>query len=157
MFIEGVSRNGKPIFCRQRLVNLEKVEQFRLSEVTVAGSKLHDFHANLLNIVLPGEAFRTIEGSEVLGRYPSGARDYYVDLFASLTGDLMLFEDFILDGEEADFFNLIVRPAFEVACSMIGQRPLVRKLCDNRRMASPLWYAYPASFRAHFNALGCNL
>ena len=157
IFVERVNRNGGPIFRRQQLTNVERIEQLRLSQVTVAGLRLHDFHGLLLKIALPGDSFRSIEASEILGRYPNGARDYYVDVFSALTGDLMLVEDFVTDFAEARFYADVVRPAFDSACSIIGQRPLVRRLCDNRRVVSPLWYAYPASYRAHFNALGCNL
>lgn len=157
MFLEGISRNGQPFFRRQHLVNVETVEQLRLCDVTVAGRALPELHAALLRLALPDHSFQTVDGSRILGGYPRGAKDYYVDLFAALTGDLMLYEDFVTDTTEAAFFQQIVRPAFEAACTILGQRPMVRRLCDNRRMASPLWYAYPARYRAHFAALGCPL
>jgi len=161
MFVEGIGKHGRPYFRRQVLVNVEKVDNHLLLDVEVEGRRLTDIHAGLLNLALPNERMELVEGSSWFGRYPSGAKDYYVDLFSALTGDLMLVEDFVTDFvtdfAEARFYSDVVRPAFDAACSIIGQRPLVRKLCDNRRMASPLWYAYPASYRAHFNALGCNL
>jgi hypothetical protein len=157
MFLEGISRNGQPFFRRHHLINVETIERLRLSEVVVAGRSLPDVHTNLLRIALPNDTFQLVEGSSLLSSYPAGARDYYVDLFAALGSDLLLLEDFMTDDEEAGFFDRVVRPAFDTACSILGKRPLVRRLCDNRRMPSPLWYAYPASYRAHFAALGCAL
>jgi hypothetical protein len=125
--------------------------------VAVQGRILPNFHHELLQRAIKDEPFESIEASSVLSLYPNGARDYYVDLFSALTGPLALFEDFVEDLGEARFHDEIVRPAFDIACQRIGQRPQVVKLCDNRRTASLLWYAYPASYRAHFNALGCNL
>ena len=157
MFLEGVSRNGQPFFRRRVLANVEKVDRLRLAEVMVSGRTLPGIHTDLLRLALPYEKMTLVEGSHWFGQYPAGARDYYVDLFAALSGDLMLLEDFITDDEEAGFFDRVVRPAFDTACCILGKRPLVRRLCDNRRMASPLWYAYPASYRAHFATLGCAL
>jgi hypothetical protein len=94
---------------------------------------------------------------EIVSDHAKMGRFFRRSLFSALTGDLILVEDFVTDFAEARFYADVVRPAFEAACSVIGQRPLVRRLCDNRRVVSPLWYAYPASYRAHFNALGCNL
>lgn len=123
----------------------------------VSGRALPDLHQDLLQLAIPDEAFQTVDGSSIFGSYPAGARDYYVELFVALTGDLILFEDFITDATEAEFFARVVLPAFDAACKILGHRPMIRKLCDNRRMPSPLWYAYPASYRAHFAALGCKL
>ncbi|CAN1573236.1 hypothetical protein MCELHM10_03434 [Paracoccaceae bacterium] len=157
MFLDGINRNGQPIFRRHHLINVETVEKLRLSEVTVSGRTLPDLHADLLQLAIPKETFRTVDGSSLFGSYSAGARDYYVDLFVALTGGLILFEDFLTDAKEADFFARVVLPAFDAACKILGHRPMISKLCDNRRMPSPLWYAYPASYRAHFAALGCRL
>jgi hypothetical protein len=157
VFLEGFGKNGQPFFRRQILENVEKVDRQRLVDVSVSGRSLLDIHADLLRMAIPDEDMQLVDGSSWFGRYPSGAKDYYVDLFAALTGDLMLFEDFISDAAESRFFDEAVRPAFDAACAILGQRPVVRKLCDNRRMASPLWYAYPAGYRAHFASLGFDL
>lgn len=155
MFLEGVSRTGQPFFRRQVLTNVEKVDRLQLAKVSVSGRPLPSIHTDLLRLALPDERMELVEGSHWFGQYPAGAQDYYVDLFAALTGNLILFEDFVTSGEDGPFFERVVRPAFDAACSILGIRPLVRRLYDNRRMASPLWYAYPASYRAHFAALGC--
>jgi hypothetical protein len=157
MFVEGIGKRGQPFFRRQVLVNVEKVENQRLMDVEIAGQLLPEIHGALLRLALPFEQMKLVDGSGWFGQYPNGAKDYYVDLFSSLTGDLMLVEDFVTDFAEAHFYANVVSPAFEAACSIIGKRPLVRRLCDNRRVISPLWNAYPASYRAHFNALGCEL
>ena len=154
MFLEGISGNGRPIFRRRVLENIEKVDRLRIFEVSISGRTLPAFHNELLRLALPDEPVELIEGSHWFGKYSAGAREYYVDLFAALTGNLILVEEFITD---ASFFDRVVRPAFDAACTMIGQRPLVRRLCDNRRRESPLWLAYPASFRSHFATLGCEL
>jgi hypothetical protein len=156
-FLEGFSRNGQPIFRRHTLANVEAVDQLKLADVLISGRTLPSIHADLLSLALPAERMELVEGSHWFGMYPSGARDYYVDLFSALSGDLLLFEDFLTNKEESVFFDRVVRPAFDTACSILGKRPLIRPLCENRRVSSPLWYAYPASYRAHFAALGCEL
>ena len=114
-------------------------------------------HADLLLAALPNQPFLSIEASAWFGTYRGGAREYYVDLFQALIGDVLLLEDFVIDGEEKRFFDDIVCPAFETASAILGRRPSIMQLCSNRRMASPLWYAYPASYRTHFQSLGCEI
>ena len=154
MFLEGFSRNGQPFFRRQVLRNVEQVDRLRLLDVSISGRRSPDIHADLLRLALPNEEMELVDGSSWFDLYPNGAKDYYVDLFVGLTANRMLFEDFITDNADARFFDEVVRPAFDAACSKLGQRPMVRRLCENRRAASPLWYTYPASYRAHFATLG---
>ena len=157
MFINSVNRHGQPVFRRERLINVETVEKLRLSEIRIGNHDLPAFHAALMRLAIPAEPFTLVEASSWLGSYPQGAKDYYVELFLGLTDGVMLLEDFITDPKEADFFDRIVKPAFDLACRQLGKRPAIARLCNNRRSDSPLWYAYPDSYRAHFAALGCPL
>lgn len=94
------------------------------------------------------------DGSAWLGSYATGAREYYVDLFASLTGGTLLMEDFVTDDpDESRFFATVVLPAFRIATEILGHRPNVTRHCTNRRYASPLWYAYPHWMRAAFQGV----
>lgn len=157
IFVDGIGRNGLPFFKRSKLKSLEKVDNLRLSDIEIAGRELPKFHADLLLAALPNQPFLSIEASAWFGTYRGGAREYYVDLFQALIGDVLLLEDFVADGEEKRFFDDIVCPAFETASAILGRRPSIMQLCSNRRMASPLWYAYPASYRTHFQSLGCEI
>jgi hypothetical protein len=154
MFVKGLGRNGSPYFVKRPLLRIDAVDNTPLREIGLAGTDLPDFHDRLLREVLPEMTVRTVEASGWFGQYARGARDYYVDLFCGLTNGLVLFEDFISDGQEARFFADIVRPAFDEACRRLGHSPSVVPLCANRRMVSPLWYAYPESYWPLFQKLG---
>lgn len=139
------------------MTNVETVEKFRLRDVKLGEWSLPDLHLALLRKALPGEQYAVVEGSEWFSRFAGGARDYYLEIFLALTGGTVLFETFLTDAEEGKFYNRVVRPAFEEATRILGHEPAVMPLCRGRHAASPLWYAYPDSYRDHFAALGVAL
>jgi hypothetical protein len=81
MFVEGIGKRGQPFFRRQVLVNVEKVDNQRLMDVSVAGLPLTAFHGEILKLALPSDKIELVNGCDWFGRYPNGAIDYYVDLW----------------------------------------------------------------------------
>jgi hypothetical protein len=136
---------------------VETVEKLRLSEVRAGQWCLPDLHRALLRRALPDETITIAEGSAWLSARPRGPRDYYVDIFLALTGEVVLFESFETDKEEEKFFASVVRPALLEAMRILGREPAITPLCKGRHRASRLWYAYPDSYREHFEALGVQL
>lgn len=154
MFVKGIGKGGKPYFVKRHLLRIDTVDNFPMREITLAGKSLPDFHDCLLKDALTGFDVRTIEGSDWFGKYSRGARDYYVEIFSQLNGGMVLFEDYSSDKLEAEFFEGVVRPAYNAACAITGERPAIIPLCPNRRMVSPLWYAYPESYWPMFQKMG---
>ena len=157
MFIEGINRKGSAIFRRHKITDIPKAEGKSFGSIRIHDLPLPVFHGRLIDAALPSESFRLIDGSVWFGSFPGGAKDFYVDLFLELSQVAIFVEDFVADEHEAEFFRRVVHPAFRTAEKLLGVRPVVSQLTPNRRVLSPLWYAYPASYRAHFNALGCNI
>lgn len=154
MFVKGVGKGGKPYFIKRPLLRIDAVDNHPMTEITLAGRSMPEFHDNLLRDALEGLDIRTIDGSDWFGSYSRGARDYYIEIFLGLTAGLFLFEDFITDFKEQRFFGEVVRPAYEEASRMLGKSPAIVPLCPNRRMVSPLWYAYPESYWPLFQKMG---
>jgi hypothetical protein len=75
-------------------------------------------------------------------RHPSG---YYIEFFKLLQGDMVLFEDFVVDRSTADFFQRTVLPAWSHVVETTNRRPQIVRLGPGRRGSSPLLYAYPAT------------
>ena len=125
-----------------------------MSEVKLGDWPLPLLHQSLLHLVLPDQQIDVVDGSDWFARFPGGPREYYLNIFIGLTGGTVLFEQFDTNKEEAEFFARIVRPAFEEAASILGHDPPILPLCRGKHAASPLWYSYPDSYRAHFYAMG---
>ena len=157
IFVEGINRFTQPIWRRRQIINVETIEKFRLSDLHIDDVRLPDFHRALIRRAIPDEKVTIVEGSDWLSSYSCGPRDYYLDILLGLTGGTVLFETFLTDKEEARFFHSVVRPAFTEATRILKREPSLMPLCTGRRAASPLWYAYPDSYRAHFEALGVKL
>lgn len=157
VFVEGVNRRGQPLWRRRPMTQLETVEKLRLNEVCVGDWDLPSLHRTLLRRALPDEQFTVVEGSDWFARYPGGAREWYRDLFLALTAGVVLFEVFVTDPKEADFFSQVVRPAYRMASEALGGSPSIISLCSNRRAESIFWNAYPASYLSLFRALGVTL
>ena len=154
MFIEGINRLAEPIWRGRQIINVETVEKHRLRDVMVDEWSLPDLHLALLRQALPDEHYEVVDGSEWFAHFANGARDYYLEIFLALTGGTVLFETFVTSGEEGLFYNRVVRPAFDEATHILGHEPAIKPLCAGKHAASPLWYAYPESYRTHFAALG---
>lgn len=153
-FVEMINRRGAPVHRRHKLAEPELWEGKPLSLVQAGQARLADLHANALSRVAGASPCRW-DASAWFTTYPAGAEGYYVDLFSSLTGGVLLMEDFVTDDpDEARFFARVVLPAFHQATQILGHRPNVTRLCDNRRVASPLWYAYPHWMRRAFEPEG---
>lgn len=154
VFLEGFNKHAQPIWHRRKLINLETIEKHRLSEVTLGSWSLPGFHEALLRLALSDGEFSVVDGSAWFSQFPNGPREYYLHIFLGLTAGTVLCEQFDSNKEEENFFARVVRPAFDEAARILGREPAIVPLCQGRHAASPLWYAYPDNYRAHFRALG---
>ena len=86
------------------------------------------------------------------------ARYYYLEIFLALTGaHRPVRRHSLTSAEESIFYDRVVCPAFDEATRILAHEPAILPLCAGKHAASPLWYAYPDSYREHFAALGVAL
>jgi hypothetical protein len=157
MFVEGINRSGQPIWRRRRVLNVDELTALRISEIKFGKIKLPGFHMELLEMALPNEEVKVLDISEWIEEFHISPEQYYLSIFLSLTDGTTLFENFVTDSEEGRFAEKVINPAFSKAREIIGCDPMIVPLCCGRRASSALWYAYPDSYRAHFEALGVRL
>lgn len=156
LFIEGVNRLGQPIWRKRQMVNVQSVENVPFGDIWIGNRELPALHHELLQIALPDTEFSVIDGSDWRAKQ-GGSYDCYLNICASLDDKITLFEDFMTNEAETKFFDAVVRPALLEAAKALGREPAILPICKGCRAASPLWYAYPDSYRAHFEALGVDL
>ena len=144
--VTGRDRHGRPIVRRQRVADHDASEGRRFEELlTRSGEPLLDYHHRKLLAVLGASAPAWIDLRDLVPPAPGGPQAYYVEFFRMLTGNLVLFEDFVACEQTAAFYERAVRPAFRQVVAETGLRPQVVRLSPGPRASSTLWYAYPAA------------
>ncbi len=153
--VTGRSRNGHLITRRQKVADLAASEGQRLEEIrTLTGETLVAYHHRKLVEVLGPEAPEVMDLRDLLPSVPLTPSRYYVEFFRMLQGDLVLFEDFVVDEQTATFFRRTVHPAWEHVVVTTGRRPKIAKLSPERVASSPMWNAYPGAMADDPNWMG---
>lgn len=141
-FFAGLGRNCGPRLKSMTVARLSEIDGARLDvAATCWGQKLVDFHRDLLNCSPRLATIERFEASDWFSQR-GGAASYYQDLLGLFSGCSILFESFWRFGEEGEFLNQIVAPAFVAAASR-GPRPLVCRLYPERFDDDPHWSRYP--------------
>jgi hypothetical protein len=144
--VTGRSANGRPILRRQTIVKPDAVEGWPIERiVTRTGERLVDYHHRKLHETFGALAPVVADLRDLLPAGPRHPSAYYVEFFKLLQGDMVLFEDFVVDSRSADFFRRTVLPAWRHVVETTNRRPQIVRLGPGRRGSSPLLYAYPAS------------
>jgi uncharacterized protein len=103
---------------------------------------LIEFHHELL---FSRPEFRRVElfdCSEWISVHGPKAHDYYPHLFSLFVDHAILFDDFLLTPSEQQFTSEVVVPAFELASSLTGRKPLICHIDSTDTAESPSWFHY---------------
>lgn len=142
----GKNRHKEIVWRRQKLLLLDDIESQKLNSIILpSGESLVGYHNRHLYGAFGSYAPRIVDLSEIIPSAQCGAKVYYRDLLCLLTGNVVLFEDFVVDGQTSLFFSSTVLPAYESASKIMCGRPQIARLAFGRRASSPIWNYYPVS------------
>lgn len=134
------------VWRRQKLAKLDSLEGCKLKSIKLAsGESLVSYHHRKLYGAFGARAPRLVDLKEIVPSVAFGAQGYYHDLLNLLHGNVVLFEDFVVDPQTADFFTRVVLPAYEGSLMKMSGRPQIARLTFGGRSASPFWNYYPPS------------
>ncbi len=110
---------------------------------TIWGESLIDFHHKLLELYFPGFSRHLFDCSDWFHRAGDSAKKYYSKYTALFLRNGILFENFILHGEELNFVREIFLPAFLEVWKTMGRKPLITKLLPIDTQNDLFWTSHP--------------
>lgn len=141
-FFQGRSEAGEEISTSCRIVDFMKFDGKPFAAIdTLWGEDFLGFHHRLLRTLLPEiEITDNTEWLTAMGCKPAL---FWPKLFALFLCGGVLFENFHVEGHEAEFTREIIRPAMDEVKERFGLDPLVVPLVPVEEERKPFWSWYP--------------
>lgn len=134
---------GSSNIIPKEVIDLQKNEGRKINEiVTKWGQPLVSFHHELLDAIYPGENNYLYDASDWFFRAGKYAREYYLKYISLFIRNGILFENFILSGEELNFTKEIFLPAFIDMWKKTGKKPLIVSLLPLESQNEAFWSNY---------------
>ncbi len=123
---QGTGKKGGSKIHFESIIDFNESHGKKINEVkTLWGQSLLDFHSELLLRTYPKIAPQVHDISEWLHKGGRSAKEYYADVIALFVRHGILFENFILDGDELDFIKTVFLPSFIDVWEKTGKKPLI--------------------------------
>lgn len=147
-FSNGFGRCGGPRSSLLTVADATSRNKSRLHELrTVWGQPLVSFHHELLALQPAYSPVVTADFSEWYRVHGGSARHYYAHFFGLFVRHAVLFDSYLLTGDEQRFTSEVVIPAFHAAFSRHGHRPLICRLDPTESEGHEHWLQYPHALR----------
>ncbi|MGQ0659084.1 MAG: hypothetical protein ACT4NU_13530 [Chromatiales bacterium] len=153
-FFSGLGRNGGVKLDYINVIDFNKANGLALRDVrTLWGQSLVELHHDLLLEEYPGFAEAGLyDGSRWFAEHGGAARNYYRAFLALFLRHAILFETFLLHGDELQFLREIFLPAFYDVYSTFGVKPLITPIEPEDSEGDRYWQLYPGHIRQYLGA-----
>ena len=144
-FFHRRDRNGVAITTRMPIVDINQAGGRRFKEIrTLWGEYLVSFHHRLTATV-----FHDIEVHDMSGWIESweGPEAWYDAYLSLCVCHCVLFESFLMYGNDRDFTERVFMPAFKRITERFGVKPLIVPLEPVDGPVDLYWYSYPESVK----------
>lgn len=141
---EFLNKNGDNIEEKFTVTDFNKYNGKKFKEVmTLWGEPLIDFHKRLFEVCgYNKDEFCFYNASDWFKQNGLKAVDYYENFLLLFSCHGILFENFLLDGEEGRFTKEIFLPAFEKAYEVSGVKPLIVPIPPMDNQIDTHWVSY---------------
>lgn len=141
---QGFGKKGGSKLIFKKVLDFNASHKKKISEVdTLWGQALISFHHELISFVYPAGQVRTLDVSTWLHNGGRTAKDYYRDVMLLFVRHGILFENFVLEGEDMEFTRDVFLPAFMHAWQVTGTKPLIVALEPTDVEGDLYWMSYP--------------
>jgi hypothetical protein len=145
-FFDGYDKNGGVRNHYRKIVDIPKFDGKPFKDVyTLWGENLVDFHHRILRKHILQEEIDLFDDLEWYKENVCGsmrAKEYYRILMAFFVVHGIQFENYITDDNEQEFFDEVVKPAFDFVTEKFGVKPLIVSLAPNDEARNPYWWCY---------------
>lgn len=142
-FFEKRNKNGEAIIHYEKIFDMKKDDNKRLCDIkTFKGENLVEFHHSWLKDNVQ-KSLERYDMSDWVDNNGHSAKEYYKKFLAFFICHGVLFENFILDGEEKEFTLSTFIPAFQLVESIFGCKPLIISAMPKESFGDIYWWCYP--------------
>ncbi|MES3004653.1 MAG: hypothetical protein V4690_00910 [Patescibacteria group bacterium] len=147
---KGFSKKGHGKIEFETIVDFNKSNGRRLADIkTMWNESLIDFHHKLLFTFAANTEKYFFDASEWFKSHNGSAKEYYKNYIALFVRHGILFENFVLEGEELDFTRNVFLPAFIEVYKKTGKKPLIVALSPTDIEGDIFWSSYPQHVNQH--------
>ena len=147
-FDNGLSKTNERIVQFKTILNINASNTKEIYSLkTYWGESLIDFHHQWFDSVMEDIASKHVDISIWLKHFGPTAKDYYKSFLALFLKHGILFEYFLLHGEEEPFTKEIILPALLEIYKETGYRPLIVRLQPKWSEGDSFWLSYPFFYR----------
>ncbi len=138
-FIQSIREKNTKIGPKN-IIEFNISDNKRLDQMkTTWNQQLIEFHHELLESVYPDSKKLLFNASEWFARIGGSARIYYEKYLSLFIRNGILFENFILNGEELSFVRDVFLPAFIKAWKVTGEKPIIVALLPIETQEDRFW------------------
>jgi hypothetical protein len=150
-FFEKRNKNGEAIIHYAKIIDMKKDDNKKLCDIqTFSGENLVEFHHNWLEKNIQ-KSLELYDMSEWVSNNGQSAKEYYKKFLAFFICHGVLFENFILDGEEKAFTLDTFLPAFTLVENIFGCKPLIVSAMPKESFGDKYWWCYSNDVFKQFN------
>lgn len=139
----GVGKNGGEKKDYLNIIDFNKSNGKKLIDiVTLSDEPLTVFHRNLFKKHNLNDNISFLEVSDWFKNNGNIPANYYFNFFLLFVCNGILFENFLLQGNEKGFTRDIILPAFEKIINLTGVKPLIVPIEPTDIESDEYWYYY---------------
>lgn len=153
-FFDGYDKNGGVRNHYRKIVDIPQFDGKPFTDITTLwGENLVAFHHRLLRayITQKVELFDDLQWYKDTVGGSTEAKEYYKVMMAYFVVHGVQFENYVTDDSEQEFFDTVVKPAFDFVTEEFGVRPLIVPLAPQDEASSPYWWCYNKEIESELN------
>ena len=144
IFYKGRGRGGNLKIERKSIIDFNICNRKPFSKIkTLWGQDLVDFHHELFLKRFPKYKESVFDLSDWLKCNGSCSTGYYKKFLSLFLNNAILFENFLLEGEELQFTKKVVLPALQEIFHETGHKPLIVPLEPTKTEDNLFWLCHP--------------
>lgn len=146
---EKINKKGEFIEEKITILDFNKYNGEKFKNVmTLWSEPLVDFHRKLFDICgYDNKELCFFDASEWFKKNGPKAIDYYTNFLLLFICHGILFENFLLNGEEGEFTKKILLPALEKATELAGEKPLIVPIPPMDNELDAHWVSYTTKIK----------
>ena len=146
----GIGKKGGIKSEYKKIIDFNSSNGKKIKEInTIWGQSLIDFHHHLLDKFIPSARNFIFDASSWFHENGQCAKEYYKQYVALFIKNAILFENFVLEGEELEFTKNIFLPYFFEVWERTGKKPLVVALEPTEIESDIFWMCHPPETMEH--------
>lgn len=154
-FYKGTDKTGSTRIEYKNIIDFNKSNNKPFSEIkTLWDQDLVEFHHEFFLKHFPNHRESVFDLSQWLKQNGSDAKGYYKAFLSLFLNNTILFENFLLEGQELPFTRDVIIPAFVEIMNETGKKPLIVALEPSDIEDDIFWLCHPHAEKEYVASKG---